>query len=256
MIGAADPSRDLATLVVPRVGRLIATGDRYEPYRLVDADGAVVAAATAWFRDLLAAGRSEATVRSYGMDLLRWFRFVWSGTEVAWDRATRIEARRAASDARRPPGSRLPQRRRDSTPRPRIPGRPARTRRSLSQRTRQLTASSPTSRPGPARPRLPTPIRARDQQFAAPLWRPPAPGLAPSGPAAESLQPGYGADRPARVLVDDTRQVRADVHGDTEWNQPGSRHQHRKGREQVAPVTQCPAARQRGRQRSTLAQSI
>ena len=67
MIGESETSRDLAALVVPQAGRLIATGDRYEPYRLVDADGAVVTAATAYFRDLLAAGRSEATVRSYGM---------------------------------------------------------------------------------------------------------------------------------------------------------------------------------------------
>src|SRR5271165_4963691 len=93
MIGEDEPSRDLAALAVPQAGGLVATGDRYEPYRLVDADGVVVAAATAYFRDLLAAGRAEATVRSYGMDLLRWFRFLWSGTEVTWDRATRIEAR-------------------------------------------------------------------------------------------------------------------------------------------------------------------
>ena len=93
MIGEDEPSRDLAALAVPQAGQLIATGDRYEPYRLVGADGAVVAAATAYFRDLLAAGRAEATVRSYGMDLLRWFRFLWSDTGVAWDRATRIEAR-------------------------------------------------------------------------------------------------------------------------------------------------------------------
>ena len=91
MIGEAEPSRDLAALVVPRAW-LIATGDRYEPCRLVDADGVVVAAATAYFRDLLAAGRAEATVRSYGMDLLRWFRFCWAAG-VTWDRATRIEAR-------------------------------------------------------------------------------------------------------------------------------------------------------------------
>jgi site-specific recombinase XerD len=44
------------------------------------------------FGDLLAAGRSEATVRSYGMDLLRWFRFL-AAADVAWDHATRIEAR-------------------------------------------------------------------------------------------------------------------------------------------------------------------
>ena len=93
MIGDDEPSRDLAALVVPRAGRLVATGDRYEPYRLVDGDGVAVAAATAYFQDLLAAGRAESTVRSYGMDLLRWFRFLQAGTGVAWDRATRAEAR-------------------------------------------------------------------------------------------------------------------------------------------------------------------
>src|SRR5680860_1369696 len=35
---------------------------------------------------------TPATLRSYGMDLLRWFRFLWA-VEVAWDRATQIEAR-------------------------------------------------------------------------------------------------------------------------------------------------------------------
>ena len=92
MIEDGDQERDLAALVVPRAGRLVATGNRYEPYRLVDGDGAVVDAATAYFRDLLAAGRAEATVRSYGLDLLRWFRFV-TAAGVTWDRATRIEAR-------------------------------------------------------------------------------------------------------------------------------------------------------------------
>ncbi len=34
------------------------------------------------------------TVRSYGMDLSRWFRFLWAeGVDVVWDRATRVEAR-------------------------------------------------------------------------------------------------------------------------------------------------------------------
>ena len=51
-----------------------------------------MAAVAAFFRDLQAAGRSEATVRSYGMDLLRWFRFLWAAG-VPWDRATRVEAR-------------------------------------------------------------------------------------------------------------------------------------------------------------------
>jgi site-specific recombinase XerD len=46
----------------------------------------------AFLRDLQAAGRSPATLRSYGLDLLRWFRFLWAAG-VAWDRATRLEAR-------------------------------------------------------------------------------------------------------------------------------------------------------------------
>lgn len=52
----------------------------------------MVEAVTLYFRDLQAAGRAEATVRSYGMDLLRWFRFLWA-IEVPWDHATRVEAR-------------------------------------------------------------------------------------------------------------------------------------------------------------------
>jgi site-specific recombinase XerD len=93
MIEDGEPQRDLAALVVPLSGRLAATGNRYEPYRLLDPDGALVEAAAAYFRELLAAGRAESTVRSYGLDLLRWFRFLWSDIGVAWDRATRIEAR-------------------------------------------------------------------------------------------------------------------------------------------------------------------
>ena len=74
------------------MGSLSATGSKWEPYRLLDPEGRPVGAVAAFFGDLLAAGRSEATVRSYGMDLLRWFRFLWA-IGVAWDRATRSEAR-------------------------------------------------------------------------------------------------------------------------------------------------------------------
>ena len=79
-------------MVVPQVGRLVATDDPWEPYRLLDPDGLVVEPVSAWFRDLQAAGRSALTARSYGMDLLRWFRFLWA-VGVSWDRATRVEAR-------------------------------------------------------------------------------------------------------------------------------------------------------------------
>jgi integrase len=92
MIGDGGSGRDLSALVVSESGRLVATGNRYEPYQLLDADGVVVEAVTAYFRDLLAAGRAVSTVRSYGLALLRWFRFLWSDPVVAWDRATRADA--------------------------------------------------------------------------------------------------------------------------------------------------------------------
>ncbi|EQD61643.1 integrase/recombinase, partial [mine drainage metagenome] len=92
MTSEQEPVRDLATIVVPQVGRLIETGDPWQPHRLVDADGTTVEAVSAWFAELLAAGRSVATLRSYGMDLLRWLRFL-SALGIPWYRATRSEAR-------------------------------------------------------------------------------------------------------------------------------------------------------------------
>lgn len=87
-----ERSRDLAALAVPLAGWLEDTGDPWSPFRLIDPAGAEVKAVSAFFHDLQATGRSEATVRSYGMDLLRWFRFLWA-IGVAWSRATRVEAR-------------------------------------------------------------------------------------------------------------------------------------------------------------------
>ncbi len=84
--------RDLASLVVPRCGAVVATGEVFEPFRLVDGTGVVVGPAAVFLRDLQACGRSASTLRSYGMDLLRWFRFVWA-IGISWDRATAIEAR-------------------------------------------------------------------------------------------------------------------------------------------------------------------
>ena len=74
------------------MGSLVATDDPWEPFRLHDRAGTVVPAVTAHLRDLQACGRATTTQRSYGMDLLRWFRFLWA-VEVAWDQATRVEAR-------------------------------------------------------------------------------------------------------------------------------------------------------------------
>lgn len=88
-------SNDHALTVVALAGRLVEMGDLAEPYRIVDGDGVVVEPVVVYFRELQATGRSVATVRSYGMDLLRWFRFLWA-IGVAWDRATRVEAREFA----------------------------------------------------------------------------------------------------------------------------------------------------------------
>lgn len=71
MFDDEKPDRDLATLSVPLVGGLDETGSRWEPYRLLDPAGEPVRAAAEFFVDLQARGRSQATVRSYGMDLLR-----------------------------------------------------------------------------------------------------------------------------------------------------------------------------------------
>jgi site-specific recombinase XerD len=79
-------------MVVPLRGALESTGDVFEPYRLLDAEGRLVAPVAVFFAELAAGGRAAATQRSYGMDLLRWFRFLWA-VDVGWAQATSVEAR-------------------------------------------------------------------------------------------------------------------------------------------------------------------
>ena len=92
MIGSEEPSRNLAALAVPRRGSLAETGEPFEPFRLLDPSGQVVGPVAEYLRELQGCGRPQATQRSYGMALLRWFRFLWA-IGVAWDQATRVEAR-------------------------------------------------------------------------------------------------------------------------------------------------------------------
>jgi integrase len=92
MINDGGVQRELAELVVPLAGSLEATGDLFVPYRLADGDGVAVGSVTAFFAELAACGRPGTTQRSYGMDLLRWFRFLWA-LGLDWDQATRVEAR-------------------------------------------------------------------------------------------------------------------------------------------------------------------
>lgn len=84
--------RDLVTLVVDSVGAVVETDVIWEPYRLVDQRGEVVTAVSEFLHDLQASGRTAATQRSYALDLLRWFRFLWA-VDVSWVQATRYEAR-------------------------------------------------------------------------------------------------------------------------------------------------------------------
>lgn len=92
MIESDEPSRDLAALVVPQNGALLAGADLFEPFRLLDSSGLVVGPAAVFLRELQACGRPATTQRSYGLVLLRWFRFL-GAVEVGWDEATRVEAR-------------------------------------------------------------------------------------------------------------------------------------------------------------------
>ena len=68
------------------------TGDAHEPYQVVGPGGEIVEPVSVFLRDLLASGKSESTLRSYSVDLLRWWRFL-DAVDVQWDRASRAEAR-------------------------------------------------------------------------------------------------------------------------------------------------------------------
>lgn len=92
MANEKDTSPQLRSLVIPQVGALKQTDDPWEPIQLLDSGGALVPSVSDCLKDLQAAGRRPATQRSYGMDLLRCFRFLWA-IEVSWDQATRAEAR-------------------------------------------------------------------------------------------------------------------------------------------------------------------
>jgi site-specific recombinase XerD len=82
----------VAGLTVPLAGGLRETGDPWAPFEVTDAAGAVVGPAAAYLKDVQACGRSDATLRSYAHDLLRWFRFCWAAG-LEWDQVTRAEAR-------------------------------------------------------------------------------------------------------------------------------------------------------------------
>lgn len=86
------PGRDLKSFVLPEIGQLLESEDPWEPCQLLDPFGKPVEPAAVYFKDLMAADSSPLTPRSYGMDLLRWWRFLWA-LGIEWDRTTREDAR-------------------------------------------------------------------------------------------------------------------------------------------------------------------
>ncbi|MFE2597324.1 tyrosine-type recombinase/integrase [Streptomyces sp. NPDC059396] len=80
---------------MPQIGRLEETKRAEEPYRLLAPSNVVVEPMAEWFAELQAASKPPTTIRSYGMDLLRWYRFLWT-LEIPWDRATGADARNFA----------------------------------------------------------------------------------------------------------------------------------------------------------------
>ncbi|MGH3739294.1 MAG: tyrosine-type recombinase/integrase [Micromonosporaceae bacterium] len=82
----------MSELVVDRTGGVRATSDVTLPWLVLDGMGAAIEPVSEFLRELLACGNSPASCRSYGYDLLRWFRFL-AAVGVLWSRAQRSEVR-------------------------------------------------------------------------------------------------------------------------------------------------------------------
>lgn len=85
-------SIEVVDLVVARVGSVEATDDPTLPWRVLDGAGRPVSPVSEFLRELVACGNSAASCRSYGYDLLRWFRFL-AAVGVVWNRAQRGDVR-------------------------------------------------------------------------------------------------------------------------------------------------------------------
>jgi hypothetical protein len=93
---------------LPRVGAVLAGPAPSLPYVVVDAAGREVEPVSRYLHDLLLGDMSPLTCRSYGHDLLRWFRLLWA-VGVGWEQATETEVATLVGWLR---AARNPQRRR------------------------------------------------------------------------------------------------------------------------------------------------
>lgn len=75
---------------IPRIGLVAASGWKHPPYIVLDGCGRALEPVGQYLRDLALGDKAADTCKSYGHDLLRWFRLLWM-LEVPWDRASEAE---------------------------------------------------------------------------------------------------------------------------------------------------------------------
>jgi integrase len=83
--------RDVTGLVVPAIGAVVNI-EAAPGTVLLDATGEPIEEVSEFFATMLACGASVISLRSYGLALLRWWRFIVA-IDVPWHGATRLEAR-------------------------------------------------------------------------------------------------------------------------------------------------------------------
>lgn len=86
-----EVERDVTGIVLPRWGGVIQIDDPVA-WLVVDDDGMPVEPIRWFFRDLIACDRATSSLRSYGYDLLRWWRWL-RVIDVEWDKVTPAEVR-------------------------------------------------------------------------------------------------------------------------------------------------------------------
>jgi site-specific recombinase XerD len=84
-------TRVVTGVVLPNLGA-VAQVEGVPGTVLLDASGVPVVEVSDFFASMLASGASVSSLRSYGLALLRWWRFL-AAVGVTWQRASRVEAR-------------------------------------------------------------------------------------------------------------------------------------------------------------------
>ncbi|WP_331722942.1 hypothetical protein [Nocardia sp. NBC_00511] len=72
------------------IGSVVAGAGKLPPFLVLDGAGTPIEPVERYIRDFALGDASPLTAKSYGYDLLRWFRLLWQ-LGLAWDRATEAE---------------------------------------------------------------------------------------------------------------------------------------------------------------------